>query len=350
MNRTDDRMTASTRDANMDLMRIVAMLLVMVYHSNYYNLALEEGTSSEYTSLQLCGYAMMKCISMVCVNLFILISGWYGIQPNAKKLSALTFQIWFFSGLTYIILCLCYADLTFSVNIFVHLLLFGGYWFIPAYLLLYICSPVLNTFVQHAAPQKMLYVIIFYFLFQFYYGWLERGIYFNHGCSPLVFFGLYLTARYIKLHAPQLTRIKTTHLALCYALLLIGTTLLCTFLTLRHQQEYAEMLMQNSSPFNTALSITLLLIFSRIRIRNRHINRIGISCFAVFLLHGSPFFYEKIYHPFGCYAFQVTPAWLSVLLILTFIFLIFTISILIDQIRIALWKWLTRRLRVTAAS
>ena len=327
----------------MDLMRITAMFLVMLFHVNYYNIALEEGSVSDYTGLQIWGYSFMKCISMVCVNMFILISGWYGIRPSVKKLSGLFFQIWFFSIITYLILTFIYVDLTFSFRILFHLLFFGGYWFIPAYLLLYICSPVLNSFIEHTPPLKILYVLVAYYAFQFFYGWLEREAYFDHGCSPLVFFGLYVMARYIRLHSTLFANIKIKKLVAYYGSLLLITSLLCAFLTIHYHQEYAEMLMQYSSPFNIVLSVLLLLIFSKIRVHSHLINKIGTSCFSAYLLHGSPFFYEKIYYPFGCYFFYVKPIWFSLLLILFFIIVIFVSSILIDLIRIAIWRTLQRR-------
>ena len=73
------------RDANMDLMRITAMLLVMFFHDNFYSIAVEEGSITGFPSSHIFGFALMKCISMVCVNMFILISGWYGIRPTLKK-------------------------------------------------------------------------------------------------------------------------------------------------------------------------------------------------------------------------------------------------------------------------
>ena len=124
----------------MDMMRITAMIFVMVFHINYYSIGLEEGTAADYSTYQLLGFSLMKCVSMVCVNMFILISGWYSIKPTVRGLIKLTFQIWFFSIPTYLCIVCLYDDTVFSLNILLHLLIFGGYWFIPAYLLLYISS------------------------------------------------------------------------------------------------------------------------------------------------------------------------------------------------------------------
>lgn len=331
-------MNIKPRDANMDLMRITAMLLVMFYHLNYYNIALEKAAVTSYSQMQIFGYSLMKCVSMVCVNMFILISGWYGINANIKGFCKLAFQIWFFSIPIYLIFCLACDDLDFSFNLFCHLLVFGGYWFLPAYLFLYICSPVLNAFVLKASQKTFLAFLIVYFSFLFLYGWLEREPYFDKGCSPLVFFGLYMIARYIRLYRPKWTQFKTSVLVACYLSILVLTACLCFLITIRYSQQRAEMLMENSSPLNIALSLLLLVLFSRINIHSKVINKIGISCLAVYLLHASPFFYEKIYYPLGCRVFHVEPALLSIILLSTMIGVIFFASILIDLVRIAVWN------------
>ena len=330
------------RDANMDLMRITAMLLVMVFHVNYYNIALEEGNVSNYTGMQLLGYSFMKCISMVCVNMFILISGWYGIHPSIKGFCKLVFQIWFFSIPTYLILCCIYVDLHFSFITLTHIVSFGGYWFIPAYLLLYICAPILNMFVLYASRSVFKYLTLVFFRFEFFVGWLKHETYFDHGCSPLAFCGLYLVARYIRLYSTKLNHIKTNALVSCYIFILSVSTVLCCFLTIRFGQKYAEILMQYISPFNIMLSVLLLVLFTKIKIKSHYVNKIGISCFSAYLLHGSPFFYNKIYYPLGCKIFYIDSVLLSVLSTLLMIVFFFLLSIMIDFLRIAIWEKIER--------
>lgn len=322
----------------MDMMRITAMIFVMVFHINYYSIGLEEGTAADYSTYQLLGFSLMKCVSMVCVNMFILISGWYSIKPTVRGLIKLTFQIWFFSIPTYLCIVFLYDDTVFSLNILLHLLIFGGYWFIPAYLLLYICSPILNSFVRHASQRTYLFVLLMYWLFMFLYGWIGRETYFDHGCSPLVFFALYLTARYLKLYPNWLSGIGTKRLVSFYICILLTSSLLCTFITINYGSELAEMLMQYISPFNVGLSILLLLLFSKIKMQNSLINKIGISCFSAYLLHASPFFYEKIYYPLGCYSFHLDSFWKQFLFVVGLITALFSVSVLLDQIRIVLWR------------
>lgn len=326
------------RDSNMDLMRITAMLLVMLFHINFFNIALEEAPHYAYTGMEIFSYSLMKCFSMVCVNMFILVSGWYGIHPRREKFIRLVFQIWFFSILTYLFIAIFFDDVEFSVNTLLHLFFFGGYWFIPAYLLLYICSPVLNLFTEKVNKRTFAYVLVSYFAFQFVFGWLQQETYFDQGCSPLVFFGMYLLARYIRLHKYWIDSIRISRAIICYLAILLSTSAICTFVLRHFGMKWAEILMQYSSPLNCILSVLLLIIFSKIKLQSRVINAIGFSCFAAYLLHGSTFFYDKIYYPLGCYAFHVQSYIGKIFLTIALILVIFAVAIIIDFARIALWN------------
>ena len=48
------------RDANMDLMRITAMFLVMVYHVNYWGIAPKYAPIESYSGIQIFGFTLMK--------------------------------------------------------------------------------------------------------------------------------------------------------------------------------------------------------------------------------------------------------------------------------------------------
>ena len=327
------------RDANMDLMRITAMFLVMVYHVNYWGIAQKYAPIETYSGIQIFGYTLMKCMSMICVNMFILISGWYGIKPNIKKLLGLFFQIWFFSLSLYLLFVYIYDDINFSILKFIHYIFFSDYWFVPAYLMLYLMSPILNAYVDSANKRQLLFTIVFFYLFQFWYGWFDRSPYFDHGCSPFVFMGLYLVARYIRINKEWYDTITIKQTINSYLSILIITCLLCTILGIKGNRYWIEMLMQNSSPFTVCLSVLLLLFFSKLNLNsNKIITLVSTSCFAVYLFHDATFFYEKVFYPIGCHIYSNYPIYLSLVLLVVFLSVIYTISILLDMLRIAIWE------------
>ncbi len=83
------------RESNFELLRIIAMLLVMITHATFLSLGIpthEDSISTPYNSF---GIFLSQSFSTVCVNIFILLSGWFGIKANLKRFSEFIFQLFF---------------------------------------------------------------------------------------------------------------------------------------------------------------------------------------------------------------------------------------------------------------
>lgn len=89
------------RNSSMELLRIVAMFLVMFTHANFLSGAIPLPSEENVA------YATMvfffQTLSAPCVDIFILISGYFGIRYSNFKLTSILFSVFFFLGITYII-------------------------------------------------------------------------------------------------------------------------------------------------------------------------------------------------------------------------------------------------------
>lgn len=88
----------SYRKLNIELLRIFSMLMVLVIH---YNVSVNGQTSHEMVltaPLKAVGIASLKSLSFICVNCFIIISGYFGIKWKWKGLCNYLFQIGFWGG------------------------------------------------------------------------------------------------------------------------------------------------------------------------------------------------------------------------------------------------------------
>ena len=96
-----------SRDSNMELLRIVSMLLVLLVHADY--LSLGAPTTEDVATHPTESFMKMLVysISTVCVNCFVLLSGWYGIRPKLKRLGEFLFQVIFICGTSLSIYLLC---------------------------------------------------------------------------------------------------------------------------------------------------------------------------------------------------------------------------------------------------
>ena len=79
------------RLSNIELLRIISMIFVMLIHVTY---ALDRKNNS-MVDTSLC--VIVQWITMICVDLFVLISGWFGIQFTVKGIVKLVYQTVFLS-------------------------------------------------------------------------------------------------------------------------------------------------------------------------------------------------------------------------------------------------------------
>ena len=98
------------------------------------------------------------------------------------------------------------------------------------------------------------------------------------------------------------------------------------------------------NPLVILSSISVVFIFSQIKIQSRVINWIATSCFAVFLIHTNinlcvPYYKSFINHIYVGY----DGIW-CVGLIFLFILAVFVFSILLDQIRKFFWKFINAQI------
>ncbi len=329
----------NVRDSNMELFRVVSMLLVLIVHTDYLALGrpthIDALTSPTSTILR----NFVEAISIICVNCFILISGWYGIKPKVKKISGLLFNIFFI----YVISTLAYIVITgYQIekdDIKAAFLLTGNMWFVKAYLFLYIISPVLNAFSENASKKQFLWVLAGLFFLQTLFGWAVEVVpYFAKGYSPLSFIILYLLSQYLHRYPCKLTSLSAKYYIYIYlSFVLIQTTL--DFIQLRYGVGRRFHLNSYASPIVIMESVSLLLFFSKLSFKSKFVNWLGVSCFSAYLVHSTrcvvPFYLGH------CKSFYEEG---NIIGIACVVILTFSIGILFDKIRIIIWKLISSKI------
>ena len=197
------------RQSNMELLRLVAMMMILVMHMDYGAFGLPTAESVENAPMTTFGRIFVEHLCLVAVNVYVLISGWFGIRPKMKSFVRLMLQVAMYS----IIITgafLLLGKTTFKIGYVTDMLIIGKqYWFVVSYLLLYLVSPILNTFVEHSSKREFQWMLLVFFGFQFVYSWIFGLEEFAGGYSALSFMGLYLLARYVKIYENDNERRKT---------------------------------------------------------------------------------------------------------------------------------------------
>ena len=273
------------RDSNMELLRILAMFGILVVHADYF--ALGAPTKADcivepYSSA--CRFSI-ESLTIVSVNLFVMLSGWYGIHPKKKRFLEFLFQIFFFNILFFFAFSFFIPDKTFTPKGIGSLFMLDSrFWFVKAYLLLYIISPILNAFTDNANKKHYTYVLMGFYIFQFLYGWLFSSVlWFKMGYSTISFVGIYLLADYFHRYDVCGGVNKKTLLSI-FLLFVAVNSLMLFFSSYYFKGVLDQRLIAYNSPLVIIATVAVFLFFTKINIkRNAIINYIAASSFAAFL-------------------------------------------------------------------
>lgn len=137
-----------TRESNIELLRIISMVMIFIYHYCIHGSIFKVGS---YTINKLVGY-FLAMGGRVGVNLFILIMGYFMVKSRfkIKKLLKLMLQVFLYSVLLAILAVYRYqSDFdTMDIHYYFKPILYNGYWFVTAYAATYIFSPFLSRLVK----------------------------------------------------------------------------------------------------------------------------------------------------------------------------------------------------------
>lgn len=330
-----------TRQSNIELFRIIAMFLVLVVHADYFSLQAPLTTEMHANPLSATTRIFWESLSIGCVDMFVLITGWFGIHPKKKSFCNFVFQCLFFLIGIYI-LCVATGLTTLSLKgIAGCFVMLEWNWFIKSYIGLYILSPILNSYIEHATKQELGRTILFFYIFQTLYSWISNGApFFMSGYSTMSFIGLYLLAQYAHRYPNCLTSFSPSVDLSIFAGLVAGQTLLGAIALYWDFNGIQARLFSYVSPLVILSALYLLLAFSKLKFSSRIINWVAASSFAVFLLHTNPNLCRPYFIPFVQHIYNTTDSIECLMVIFVFLAFVFFLAILIDQIRILLWNFI----------
>lgn len=149
---------SKTRNASFELLRIICMFMIVLYHLFIKLDYSEVSTSALYSSM-----LFPLHVAVIC---FVLISGYFGIRLSFNKLSAFYIQVLFYNIVAYLVCSVISNE--FSIKNFIISFLPLSHnqdlWFIRTYLYLMLLSPIINKYLSSAPPRKfksMLVILVF---------------------------------------------------------------------------------------------------------------------------------------------------------------------------------------------
>lgn len=353
-------MRSNVRQSNFELMRIVSMLFIIIWH-----IILHGGIINCTGTLKLV-IDFVFFFVVVHVNSFVLLTGYFQCEKkfSLKKFFVIFKTAWFYKAVIALILCF-FGLYSFSkVDLLKELLPldFWNYWYVICYLVLYLISPWLNKLIL-VMPQKEYKKLLFimFLLFSIIPYISNQVVLKNNGFTVVQFVFMYFIGGYLKkypLNENYHLKNWSVHKKQFFYIIMFFSFFFFNFLIFQFAGvllSFPNSLLQEigtyflnaksiySNPFIVMQSVFYFLFFSTLNFRNRKINFISKVVLDVYFVH------DNLYVKPIFYNFIRTSSWFSLgpvnvlLLIFLFTLLIFIIGIGIGLVRYYLFLFIDKR-------
>lgn len=333
----------------MELLRCVAMLMVVGVHTNFVTLGVPTPNEAAQDAANAMTRFFFESLCIGAVNVFVLLSGWFGIKPSVRSLFKLFFQVLFFSFGIYVVMLALGLEVLSGENVRTALLLNGSYWFVPLYVGLYLLAPFVSAFFIRASRRQIELFLAVSFVLQCVWGLVSKDVsLFSGGYALFPFVLLYVAARYLRVyHASRIA----LHRAMFYMGCFLGIVLLQTFVSWvikLHGLPGLWNIYYYTNPLVQLEALCLLCFFVRLRFRSRFVNWVAASSFSVYLIQDTPFVETHFFRPAirNIYANMSNLSCFACIVV--FVVATFVACILLDQLRIVCWRkiWSVSKKRI----
>jgi len=279
-------MTKAIRKSNIEVLRIVLMLMIILNHLIYYGLGVKNIETGSF-QFDNSGYikVIVDCFLVNAVNTFVFISGYFGITFKLRTVISYVSQALFYSIILFLVFSyfghhsLCLSNFFYS---FIPISR-PVWWFISIYLGLYFIAPYLNKGVETMDKDVLTITLGGLLFFNCFSGFFFKT-FSERGYSIFNFMVIYLIARYIKKYRIRL-KVPLFHYFFLTLLIVIGV------LTLVHFNKSSQIfkLFSYNNPLLIASAIMLFFVFYEIEIKyNKLINLIATQVLGVYMIHDYP--------------------------------------------------------------
>lgn len=340
------------RMANLELLRIISMLMIVSLH--FWSRCVNLNELPTFSNAFFLGN-FIRGFSYPSVNIYVLISAYFLCRntPPLKfsKLLKLWLCVAFYSILGYIAaIILGFANFTLSGLIrFLTPIASAEFWFVTVYFGLYCVSPFINLFI--AKLEKKTYIVLLSVLTLLYVivpsiFWSSSWIGIGKGYTLSWFIYLYLVGAYIRRYynIENISKRVFRWIVIACIVLVFMPLAVCILSNIASLLIFSKTTGGHDLWFNNSiiifpLSLFIFLCFLHIkvaRLLTGPINKVAMSTLAVYLIHEHPLLREHIWDFFRQ---MIANNFYSLVAIFCLsIFTIYTLCTIIDLFRIIIFK------------
>ena len=283
-------MEKKTRNSNVEILRIIAMLAIIIHHYVCHGLMDKQCYSGNRYILNI-----LLIGGSLGVDIFFIISGYYMYKSKitASKILKIEGQVLFYSMAILIIMDIIYKNPPEAKVYLAHLFptINNIYWFAASYIIIMLFSKYINKLVE-ALDKKEFKLLLFMLLINFT---LPTYLGIN---IPVVFIektvALYLIGAYIRKYNINKSeeRAKYRKKLLLYFALNTAVIIISTYLyhkTNRYVLGSNTFFVQQENPLIVLIAIYMfLLAISVPALKSKIINTIASTTFGIYLIHEHP--------------------------------------------------------------
>lgn len=324
------------RESNFELLRIILIIMILTLH--YLNANMGGALSTKNIPDTHFNYYLARLLESLCiiaVNCFILITGFFMYKRDKVKIGKIL-------NLDFIFIF--YNILIYGVSIAFHITEFdeksliqfgntfiqGGGWFIIIYTILYLLIPYINLVIKHINKKQFkILLIILLIAFSIWPTFLSNTTVKDCGYGIIQFAMMYLIGAYIAKYKKNQKNI----------FVYIGIYLLMASITCLNSIKniYIGTFSYNSI-FNVIGSVSLFLVFSKIKLNSKLVDSIAKHTLGIYIIHVNSFImkyiWQYIFHSNDFYTRKLFIVNLGISVITTFL-----VCLLIDIVREKLFKY-----------
>ena len=289
------------RMANIELLRIVAMIFVVILHYQGKGGTLLPWGDTNFSTQTWFAW-FVQAFALVAVNVYVLIGGYFLAESSFKitRILKLWLQIFFYSaGIWLIFLMLGQVPEMYSgaywISMFMLPVTSGHYWFASTYIFLCLLAPFLGV-AARKMTRKQLLTCIMVLLMLFSRVWkillpMSEALD-DRGYGILWFVTLFMIAAYIRLHVQIKGKWKLPLIIYCLSsagLFLTIPVIGSVTQAIGKLERYYAAIYEYNAPFTIVGAIALFLAFLNMDIKSEKIGKVinvfASATFGVYLLH-----------------------------------------------------------------
>lgn len=333
------RENSNIRNSNVELLRLLCMFFILIHHFLVHGLSVagyKDLVGNEFINQS---SFFLDSFCFCAVNVFVLISGYFGIKLKFKSFAILYLQCFFYGGLCYfwhLFIDGAHIGRSLLSNT---LFIFSSkscWWFVAVYVYLMLLSPLLNKVVEHCSKREFQWILLLLTVLNVYFGFGWNGVYNADGYNISQFIYLYLIGRYIYIYTERKSNWKYRLKCLggyVSLSLLMGIIGYVDFFYLRSSCSFLNVHVYNN-PLLIMSSIALLMFMLTFSFQSKVINWLSASSLAIYLLHDQCYTSSTIYGAIGNLCAPLNSQYAIYLMLILLALIFMAACIAFDKVRI----------------